>query len=530
MDPRRSPRIYPRMDNVYKTKTSLNFDMMRAKIYEDRQDHDTDKYVWIANILVGFCCGFCAFMITYTEEKMLIWRIETAQAFLDGEGWTTLSSITFYVLSSMTFALLATLLTIFVGPGACGSGIAEIMGLLNGVNYPDVIGFKTFFVKMAGTVFAVVSGLAIGKEGPLAHIGANLGVIVSHIPLNSFRCLQNDVVKRQLMSSGVSAGVSAAFGAPIGGALFSYEISKPNTFWTFSMIWRVFICSSISTFTLSILTSLQIESPFSLSDQATLKFGKLNEEENTLLDIPAALVIGAVCGVLGSLFIYVNVSLGVYRKKYINTKTKKILETVFFAFMTSTLFFLVTLSRKNECIEKPASYNDTTFRFYCPEGYYNPFASLVFNTEGGTIRQLLNFPVVFKDINDGASTVSTTNILIFFLVWYLLTITTYGVWVPAGLFLPGIIIGSSIGLLYLQLMVVGLNLNIAQIGGQAYIIIGAASMLAAYCRLTYSLSVIMLETTQAINNFLPVTLGILTSLVVSKVFNRSLYEYAIRAK
>ena len=354
---------------------------------------------------------------------------------------------------------------------------------------------ETFFVKIAGTVFAVVSGLAIGKEGPLAHIGANLGVIVSHIPLNSFRCLQNDVIKRQLMSSGVSAGVSAAFGAPIGGALFSYEISKPNTFWTFSMIWRVFICSSISTFTLSILTSLQIESPFSLSDQATLKFGKLMEEENTLLDIPAALVIGAVCGVLGSLFIYVNVSLGVYRKKYINTKTKKILETIFFAFLTSTLFFLVTLSRKNECIEKPVTYNDTTFRFYCPEGYYNPFASLVFNTEGGTIRQLLNFPVVFKDINDGASTVSTANILIFFLVWYLLTITTYGIWVPAGLFLPGIIIGSSIGLLYLQLMVVGLNLNIAQIGGQAYIIIGAASMLAAYCRLTYSLSVIMLETT-----------------------------------
>ena len=105
---------------------------------------------------------------------------------------------------------------------------------------------------------------------------------------------------------------------------------------------------------------------------------------------------------------------------------------------------------------------------------------------------------------------STTNILIFFLVWYLLTITTYGVWVPAGLFLHGIIIGSSIGLLYLQLMVVGLNLNIAQIGGQAYIIIGAASMLAAYCRLTYSLSVIMLETTQSINNFLPITLGILT--------------------
>jgi len=56
------------------------------------------------------------------------------------------------------------------------------------------------------------------------------------------------------MCAGVSAGVSAAFGAPIGGALFSYELSKPTTFWTFAMIWRTFFCCSCSTFTLSFLT------------------------------------------------------------------------------------------------------------------------------------------------------------------------------------------------------------------------------------------------------------------------------------
>jgi len=69
-----------------------------------------------------------------------------------------------------------------------------------------------------------------------------------------------------MMSSGISAGVSAAFGAPIGGTLFSYEISKPNTFWTFGMLWRVFLASSISTFTLSILTSLYNGAPFTLTD------------------------------------------------------------------------------------------------------------------------------------------------------------------------------------------------------------------------------------------------------------------------
>ena len=55
-------------------------------------------------------------------------------------------------------------------------------------------------------------------------------------------------------------------------------------------------------------------------------------------------------------------------------------------------------------------------------------------------------------------------------------------------------------------------------------------MLAAYCRLTYSLAVIMLETTQSINNFLPTVLTIGVSMAVAKSLNRSLYEYAIRAK
>jgi chloride channel 3/4/5 len=56
-----------------------------------------------------------------------------------------------------------------------------------------------------------------------------------------------------MIACGAACGVSVAFGAPIGGVLFSYEISKPNTFWSFSMLWRIFTATSISTFVLSIL-------------------------------------------------------------------------------------------------------------------------------------------------------------------------------------------------------------------------------------------------------------------------------------
>ena len=102
----------------------------------------------------------------------------------------------FYVGFAVLFVLIACLMTIYIGPGANGSGVAEIMGMLNGINYPDLIGFKTLFVKVFGTFFAVAGGLCIGKEGPLAHIGANVGAISSHVPIRGFRCLRNDVIKR----------------------------------------------------------------------------------------------------------------------------------------------------------------------------------------------------------------------------------------------------------------------------------------------------------------------------------------------
>ena len=55
-------------------------------------------------------------------------------------------------------------------------------------------------------------------------------------------------------------------------------------------------------------------------------------------------------------------------------------------------------------------------------------------------------------------------------------------------------------------------------------------MLAGYTRLTYSLVIIMLETTTSINLFIPMMVGIMVSRAVSGLFTRSLYERALRTK
>lgn len=155
-----------------------------------------------------------------------------------------------------------------------------------------------------------------------------------------------------MMACGAACGVAVAFGAPIGGALFIYEISKPNTFWTFSMLWRVFAATSVSTFMLSILGSLSQGHPLSLSDSSTLKLGNLSlGDVNAVLDIPAGIFLGVICGLLGALFIWVGINLGMWRKKHINTPIKKVLEVILFAFITASSFYLVVWLRKGNCVD-----------------------------------------------------------------------------------------------------------------------------------------------------------------------------------
>ena len=77
---------------------------------------------------------------------------------------------------------LAAMLTLFWAPGASGSGVAESMSYMNGISYPGLIGINTIIVKSIGAVFAVAGGIKVGKEGPLAHIGSIMGVIILYLP------------------------------------------------------------------------------------------------------------------------------------------------------------------------------------------------------------------------------------------------------------------------------------------------------------------------------------------------------------
>jgi chloride channel 3/4/5 len=116
---------------------------------------------------------------------------------------------------------------------AAGSGIPEIKTILSGFVIHGYLGGWTLFTKSIGLALSVASGLSLGKEGPLVHISCCVGNIVSRFFLKFER---NEAKRREVLSAACAAGVAVAFGAPIGGVLFSLE--EVSYYFPPKVMWR----------------------------------------------------------------------------------------------------------------------------------------------------------------------------------------------------------------------------------------------------------------------------------------------------
>lgn len=121
--------------------------------------------------------------------------------------------------------------------------------------------------------------------------------------------------------------------------------------------------------------------------------------------------------------------------------------------------------------------------------------------------------------------------------WYLQMTITYGTNVPAGLFLPGMIVGSALGEILARTLKdytyfgddkesIDIYLNTRK----HFVVLGCGAVLAGYTRMTYSLAVILMETSQSLSLFIPIIFTIIVSNQVGALFTRSLYQRACRGK
>ena len=263
-----------------------------------------------------------------------------------------------------------------IAPVSAGSGIPVIKCYLNGVKVPEVVRVKTYISKMFGVILTVLGGLFSGKEGPLIHCGSVIAAGLSqgksttlNLDLNIFRHFREDHEKRDFVSAGAASGVSSAFGmffffylnqirsfklnlrsfrsgAPVGGVLFSLE--EGSSYWNQILTWRIFFCSLISTFTLNFILSAIHGKVGQLSFPGLINFGKFDNVNYNLLEIPIFIMMGCLGGLIGALFNEINHKLTIFRMKYITKRPLKVFEAVFVSILTAFVGFLLILA-SSEC-------------------------------------------------------------------------------------------------------------------------------------------------------------------------------------
>jgi chloride channel 3/4/5 len=136
------------------------------------------------------------------------------------------------------FAVTASAFVNVFAPHAFHTGIPEIKVILGGYDLKGFLSPMTLVIKSLGLPLAVASGLSLGKEGPLVHVACCIGDLALR-PFPALRgnggasssCLllarETDVDalwtarQREILSAAAAAGVSVAFGAPLGGVLFA---------------------------------------------------------------------------------------------------------------------------------------------------------------------------------------------------------------------------------------------------------------------------------------------------------------------
>ncbi|KAL9258434.1 putative chloride channel-like protein [Drosera capensis] len=370
----------------------------------------------------------------------------------------------------------------------------------------------------------------------MVHAGASIASLLGQggskkygLTWKWLRYFKNDRDRRDLVTCGAAAGIAAACRSPVGGLLFSLE---GMTSWSRSaLLWRAFFSTTIVAIMLRAFVVFCYSGKCGLFGTGGLIMYNVTSQNVVyhFSDIPIVLILGVVGGVLGSLHNYLlQKLLRVYNMINKSSRLMGFFFKIFLAcsislFTSCLLFGLPWLAScqafptDSEEVCPTIGRSGNYKKFQCAEGHYNDLASLIFNTNDDTIRNL------FSGNTD--SEFHGTTMLTFLMSCFFLSIISYGIVLPAGLFVTMIVTGAAYGRYVGMLMG-----SKSSMDHGLYAVLGTASLLGGSMRTTVSLGVILLELTNNLLLLLLVMLVLLVSKTVADASNRSIYDLIIKLK
>ncbi|NXE76159.1 CLCN2 protein, partial [Cochlearius cochlearius] len=482
---------------------------------------------WVFLILLGLVMALVSWAMDFAiatclqAQKWMYGGLDT-NVLLQYLAWVTYPTVLITFSAGFTQIL---------APQAVGSGIPEMKTILRGVVLKEYLTLKTFVAKVIGLTCALGSGMPLGKEVravPRGGAGGGLGAacpgLMCAALLSRFLSLfggiyENEARNIEMLAAACAVGVGCCFAAPIGGVLFSIEVT--STFFAVRNYWRGFFAATFSAFIFRVLAVWNKDEE---TITALFKTRFRLDFPFDLQELPAFAVIGIASGFGGALFVYLNRKIVQFmrRQKTINRflMKKRLLFPALVTLLISTLTFPPGFG---QFMAGQLTQKDTLVTLFDNQTWAKQGLSDEFEYLG--ILEAWHHP---------RSNVFIT-LVVFILMKFWMSALATTIPVPCGAFMPVFVIGAAFGRLVGESMAawfpdgIHTNSNTYRIVPGGYAVVGAAALSGAVTH-TVSTAVIVFELTGQISHILPVMIAVILANAVAQSLQPSLYDSIIRIK
>ncbi|XP_034070982.1 chloride channel protein 1a isoform X2 [Gymnodraco acuticeps] len=231
---------------------------------------------------------------SYSKCRDCIARVQRFLVTRLGEDWI------FLIMLGITMALVSWTMDYASTKSLQGSGIPELKTILRGVVLKEYLTLRAFVAKVIGLTAALGSGMPVGKEGPFVHIASICAAVLSRF-MSFFSGAQNPYCYTDILTVGCAVGVGCCFGTPLGGVLFSIEVT--STYFAVRNYWRGYFAATFSAFIFRVLSVFNKDA---VTITALFRTNFRMDFPFDLQELPAFAIIGISCGFLGAFFVYLN--------------------------------------------------------------------------------------------------------------------------------------------------------------------------------------------------------------------------------
>lgn len=442
---------------------------MQESAVKNLKRRDSFKYVLVLEgVLIGLITGalISVFRLMLTGADALRGRL--AEYASSGIGAAVISAAVLIVLTIIISWLLG------AEPDIAGSGIPQVEAELSGQK--DMCWWRVIAAKMAGCALAIGGGLALGREGPSIQLGSMVGKGFARA---GHRLLTEE---RLLITCGAGAGLSAAFGAPLAGAIFTLEELHKN--FSAEVLLSTMAASAAAEFVAGNVFGL------------TPVFGFEVEHGLPLSHYWAVIIVGIAVGFFGILY----------------NKTIAFMQDLFDRIGKDAARFAGKSLRRSA--------------FNLTDAHLNTFGEKASRTGKLLVVFTLAYIMLFKcphalgsgsflvgEISRGEFTLTALAILL--LIKFVFSTASFGSGSPGGIFLPLLVLGAVTGGLVCRIL--GL-FGFDQIYITELVIVAMAGYFSAIVRAPVTGVVLITEMTGNFTCLLPLVLTALIAYLIAEAF------------